>query len=174
MIKNTMENWSWQPDMTDQHQVQLSPLQMKQLIFTKIIVELADSLEKTSELWAPSFDMNGVIVLTEISTAMPDDQIANPVNFMVTMRLAILNEKEGSKKAPYKIDIAAQAWFEISSGIEIGKREDLVRVNGASLIMGAIRELVIQLTSRSGFGALTLPTLRFMPATQENNPAQSK
>lgn len=168
-----MGNWSWQPDMKDQHQVQLSPLQMKHLIFTKIVVELADSLEKTGELWAPNFDMNGVTVLAEISTAMPDDQVNDPINFMVTMRLAILNEKENSKKSPYKIDISAQAWFEISSGIEIEKREDLVRVNGASLIMGAIRELVIQLTSRSGFGALTLPTLRFMPAAQASTTAQS-
>lgn len=159
--------------MAENHQVQLSPLQMKHLIFTKIVVELADSLEKTNELWAPSFDMSGVIVLTEISTAMPDDQVNDPVNFMVTMRLAILNEAEGSKKAPYKIDIAAQAWFDISTGIEVGKREDLVRINGASLMMGAIRELVIQLTSRSGFGALTLPTLRFMPAANENAPVKA-
>lgn len=159
--------------MAENHQVQLSPLQMKHLIFTKIVVELADSLEKTNELWAPNFDMNGVIVQTEISTAMPDDQIGNPINFMVTMRLSILNEKENSKKSPYKIDIAAQAWFDISTGIEVSKRDDLVRINGASLMMGAIRELVIQLTSRSGFGALTLPTLRFMPAANVNDTHQS-
>ena len=150
--------------MSDHHQVQLSPLQMKQLIFTRVFVEIADSLDKANELWAPNFDMDGVNVLTEISMGTLENQEDNPINFMITLRLAILNEAEESKKAPYKIDIVTQAWFEISSGIELDKREDLVRVNGASLMMGATRELIILLTARSGFGALTLPTLRFPTA----------
>lgn len=153
--------------MSASHEVQLSPIQLKQLIFTKIRVELSDGLEKTSELWAPNFKMDGVQIFNEITIAKPEDQIGDPKNFMMTMRLAILNEAEGCKKAPYTIDLVAQAWLETALQNDPAQREDMVRVNGASLILGAMRELVIQLTARSGFGPLMLPTLRFMPSLKD-------
>ncbi len=149
--------------MSASHEVQLSPIQLKHLIFTKIRVELSDGLEKTSELWAPNFNMDGVRIFNEITVAKPEDQMGDPKNFMITMRLAILNEVEDCKKAPYTIDLVAQAWLETTLQNDPAQREDIVRVNGASLILGAMRELVVQLTARSGFGPLMLPTLRFMP-----------
>lgn len=143
--------------------VELSPLQMKQLIYTKVRVELAAGLEDAQQYWAPNFDLDGVEFLTEVTTAYPEDQASDPVNFMVALRFAILNETEGKKRAPYTVDIHAQGWFELKPGLPVEKREDLVRVNGSSMILGAMREVISQLTARSGFGPLVIPTLRFLP-----------
>jgi hypothetical protein len=39
------------------------------------------------------------------------------------------------------------------------KRRDLVRMNGGSLLLGAIREMVLTITSRSARGPVELPTV---------------
>jgi len=52
--------------------------------------------------------------------------------------LAILNEEGKGKPAPYTIDMEAYAWFEISPNFPTTDRESLVRINGASLIIGSI------------------------------------
>ena len=147
-----------------QHEpVGLSPIQMKSLIYTKIIVELSTGFEGVDANWAPDFNLDGTEFLTEVSTAWPSDQAEDPRSFMVTLRFAILNTNTEKKQAPYTIDLYAQGWFELAPAIPISRRKDLVHVNGASMIFGSMRELVLQLTARSGFGPLTLPTLRFMP-----------
>lgn len=143
--------------------VELSPLQMKQLIYTKVRVELSTGLDEAEQYWAPNFDLDGVEFLTEVTTAYPEEQADDPKNFMVALRFAILNEAEGKKRAPYTIDIHAQAWFELKPGLPVEKREDIVRVNGASMLLGSMREVISQLTARSGFGPLIVPTLRFLP-----------
>jgi preprotein translocase subunit SecB len=132
------------------------------------VVELSDSLEKVDERWAPNFDFEGVNISTEINSAVPQEQVDAPRNFMITLRFSVLNET--GKQCPYKIDLVAQGWFELAESIAQEKREELVRINGASLLLGAMRELVLQLTARSGFGPLLLPTLRFLP--EASAPAQ--
>lgn len=82
---------------------------------------------------------------------------------MVEMTVAIPNDPEDGKRAPYTLDIQAQAWIEVVDTIPSDKRREFVEVNGASLILGAIRELVLQVTGRSGLGPMLLPTLRFTP-----------
>jgi preprotein translocase subunit SecB len=144
----------------------LSPLQMKQLLFTKIKVEAYDYPEETETPWAPTFDFDGVTINTEVMTATQEGQEEDPRNFLVMVKISIPNAPNTQKNSPYTVEIHAQAWFEISSDFEKEKRESIIAVNGSSMIVGAIREMLTQLTARSLFGPLTLPSLRFHPDTK--------
>jgi preprotein translocase subunit SecB len=139
------------------------------MVFTKVHVELSSTVDKAQENWAPSFDANGVEIHTEVTFGVPEDQASDPRNFMVAVRLAILNNNEEKKRAPYIVDVHAQGWFDLLGDIPLEKREGIVRVNGASMILGAIREVVLQISSRSAFGPFVVPTMRFLPPNQGEN-----
>lgn len=72
--------------------------------------------------------------------------------FGVVLGVAIDNVD--GKVAPYKIDVLAVGLVEIAEIVEKDKRADLATVSGANLIYGAIRELVMTLTSRAIPGPL--------------------
>lgn len=145
--------------------VSSSPLQLKQIIFSKVEVEaLADN---DSEFEA-DFDFDGVLINTEVMTAIREGEEADPRNFMIALKYEIPNNEEQEKKAPYKIALEAQGWFELAPVYDIEKRKDIVTVNGASMIVGAMREMVSQITGRSINGPMTLPSLRFVPSDDES------
>ena len=144
-------------------QLQMSPLQLKELLYKKILIEAAVDLTEAEGYWAPTFDFEGVKLVADLAVGFAKGQQDDPRQFMVEMTVAIPNDPEDGKRAPYTLDIQAQAWIEVADGIPKDKRREIVEVNGASLILGAIRELVLQVTGRSGLGPMLLPTLRFLP-----------
>ena len=88
-----------------------------------------------------------------------NEEDVDPQIFFIVLHVAIdQNEK---KPAPYKIDVSALGIIEISEVIEPEKRRDLALVNGASLVYGAIRELVTTVTARCIPGPFILPTTDF-------------
>jgi len=144
--------------------MELSPLQLKQLIFTRLHVEAAAGLDQVEAFWAPTFDFTGVTLKVDVSLSTPESAPADEAPlFMLAVHLSIPNEPGSSVIAPYAIDMAAQAWFELDPAFASEKREELVRINGVSLVLGAMREMVQQMTARSAFGPMLLPTLRFLP-----------
>lgn len=144
-------------------QLQISPLQLKELLYKKVLIESAVDLSQVEEYWAPTFDLDGVKLVTDLAVGVAKDQQDDPRQFMVEMTVAIPNDPEDGKRAPYTLDIQVQAWIEVADGIPKDKRREIVEINGASLILGAVRELVLQVTGRSGLGPMLLPTLRILP-----------
>jgi preprotein translocase subunit SecB len=142
--------------------VELSPLQLKQLVFTQVLIEAAAGIEKSEEFWAPGFDYLGVQINSEVEISVPlEQQEEQPKDYLVKVKLAIPNED--GKVAPYRLLLEAYGVFELAPDFAPDTRDDIVRVNGASMIIGAMREMVATVTARSAFGPLTLPTLRFQP-----------
>ena len=152
--------------------LELSPLQLKHLVFSRIHVEPAQLPEQPEAIWAPVFDFTDVTIRVDISSGVADQETDQPTEFMITVRLAILNEEGKGKPAPYTIDMEAYAWFEISPNFPTTDRESLVRINGASLIIGSMRDMIQQITARFPFGPMLLPTLRIFPdkANEESLP----
>ncbi len=150
--------------------VSASPIQMKQMLYTKIYVEPVEFEEskKPEEIWAPLFDFEGVVIKTEIQCVIAEGQEEDPENFMISIAVSIPNEDKKGKRAPYSISLHADAWFEISKTILPEKRESLISVNGASMMIGAIREQVSLLTARSVYGPMTLPSLRVLPPIDDD------
>lgn len=153
-------------------EVVLSPLQMERLFFTKVHVEVNKKADPS--IPAPNFEFDNVPVITEIASGVKSGQEENPTNFIVKVRLAILNKEKEAKQAPYTIDVEAQAVFYLDPEFSADKRDELVHINGSSMIIGAIRETVTQLTSRSVLGSFVLPSLRVQPASETNSESSKR
>lgn len=145
--------------------IKLSPLQLVQMMFTKTRVETNELSEDINESLAPQFDFDGVKLLVENTVGQ---QKNNTTDFMVALRVAVLNEADAVKKAPYTFDIAVQGVFKLAADFECNDRRDLVRVNGSAMLYGAVRDMLQQITARSILGTLLLPTLHFVPESTES------
>lgn len=143
--------------------IERAPLQLKQIFFTKLSVEAAQETEKVAQYWAPEFDFSDVPITTHLELAVREDQPDHPTDFKLVLRLSFGTEAEVRQKVPYIIDVCAHAYFQMDKTFQTENRESLVRVNGASMMLGAIREQILMMTSRSVFGPLSLPSLRFLP-----------
>ena len=77
---------------------------------------------------------------------------------------------EGSVRfSPYLVDIEAGALVHALPGAEaLGDIEDLVVVNGTSMLWSAIREQVCNLTARMPAGQIMLPTVNFHDLKRQN------
>lgn len=90
----------------------------------------------------------------------------------LTIKLASI---EKTKPFIYEFEIQVIGVVELVVELPADRREQLAVVNGLSILYGAVREMVINLTGRSPYGALTLPTLSFtdvlnLPGKTENTP----
>src|SRR5690554_1532254 len=148
--------------------IQLSPLQLVQMTFTKTQVEVFETVEDAGESWAPQFDFEGVNLLVENTVGQQEN---NTTDFLVALRVAVFNEADAVKKAPYTFDITVQGVFKLAADFACDDRDDLVRVNGSAMLYGAIRDMLQQITARSMLGTLLLPTLHFLPESAESKNA---
>lgn len=146
--------------------MQPSPLQLIRLCFSDINIKP----EQVESDWkdAKEFNFNDVSIGEAANTIIIED---NPPIYRVILRIAIGNEE--GKKAPYKIDICAYGDFHISTKISPEERYNLVTVNGCSMLYGAIRELVMTLTSRFSYGMMTLPSTNFLDKIKKEPAPQS-
>lgn len=149
-----------------------SIIQLKQLFFQRIEVEAIEPPEGAGADEAERFDFEGIAfrVSLEAGPAPAEDE-DDPKAFVIVLGIAI-DQAEG-KPAPYKLDVSALGIVEVSDKVEKEKRRDLALVNGASLVYGAIRELVTTLTARCIAGPIVLPTADFRDHSELLGPAVS-
>lgn len=144
-----------------------SPIQLQRIIYTKVSVAPNVDLGDASPR-AIAFDFEGVNVKAKLGMAAKKGQEDEPRDFMVNLEILIDN-KEG-KPTPYAIDIGVIGLFNVLPSLDKNRREDLLTVNGASILYGAIREMVTSITSRFALGALTLPGMNF----EDHEPSRKK
>ena len=145
-----------------------SPVQMLQLFFKKVDLEF-DPQHAPQDVPNPLtnvFTFDGVTLSTEVSLSEADPTHVRGQLFVVSLRLMVQNQanEEGGTQAfsPYKIDVSAEALILIPNGAKkLDLPENLATVNGASLIWSAIREQVLNITSRMQAGPVMLPTVHF-------------
>lgn len=145
--------------------IQLSPLQLEYLVFTKTYVEVYEPFEVINDLLAAQFDFDGVNLQVQYTVSQ---QKHSTTNFLVTLNVAALNNEAMDKKTPYTFDVSVQGVFKLADSFECDNRYDVVQVNGAAMLYGAIREMLQQVTARSILGPLLLPTLHFLPESTGN------
>jgi len=142
-----------------------SPLQLRHLVFSRVCVAADFKAGKALELRAPEFDFEGVEIRVRIGVAVLEEADPGPRGYRVDVELQIPNSPGGERRSPYSVEVHAQGWFDVVADLPPERRLSIVEVNGASMVIGAIRDEVARITSRSAFGTLTLPTLRIVPET---------
>jgi preprotein translocase subunit SecB len=84
-----------------------------------------------------------------------------PKRWVVLLIVELVGEEgEDAKAPPYTGKIIARGVYEMHESFQ-GDAERLIRINGASMLYGAIREMIATFTSRSANGPVTLPSISF-------------
>ena len=147
--------------------MKVAPLQPKGIAFEEISIECARD-EHGNPIPAVDFDFQNVRLQCEVGHADYEENSERPTgdSMLVSVRLKIENSE--GKTAPYKMNVAVSGlfkWLPKDTGVE--KRKDLIVVNGATILYGAIREMTLTVTSRSTSGPLLLPAVNF----EDNRPS---
>lgn len=85
----------------------------------------------------------------------------NPRMFRLTLRVD-LGSNTPDQESPYTATLTIEGEFEVAEGYTAASAEDLVNVTGASMLYGACREMLANLTARSIHGMSTLPSVSFL------------
>lgn len=150
--------------------MQPSPIQLKDMSYIGFKV-WARSLTEAEQESIGTFDFNDVMIGESIEYASIGNQ-DDPESYAVKLKITISNEE--GKKAPYDVDVEVAGLFSIDKKIPLSDREDFIVVNGCAILYGAIRDLILNLTTRSGNGALLLPTVNFLDHRKRNKESKGQ
>jgi len=76
--------------------------------------------------------------------------------------------KDDDQSAPYTGRIIIRGTFRIRDSFSEKNREALIRVSAASILYGASREMIANMTARSVNGILSLPSISFRKQSAES------
>lgn len=142
--------------------MQLSPLQLLEYTFDGVSVIPVEGY-KADPAFAPGlvFFPGRLAMSADTGLALLDEK-EKYSDFGVKLTLRV-GPKEGAQ-APYNIQVSVRGIVRMHLTLVDGQAEERrVRalVNGASLLYGAVREMVSTISSRSVHGPLLLPLLNF-------------
>lgn len=140
-----------------------SPIQLMHVVYKRVAV--SENLAAAQKLSGLGFDFEGVKVEAKLGTATKEGQNKDPRDFLIDLEISIDN-KEG-KPTPYMVDVGVVGIFNVLPSLPAERRRDLITVNGASILYGVVRELVLSLTSRFLAGPLTLPGMNFQDHVED-------
>lgn len=105
----------------------------------------------------PSFANQKLNSTVNIATS---EQSENPNNFLLSLDIEC--SPDDSSSFPYKFMFRVEGIFECNSFSDnVEERKKLVVCNGSTMLYGAVRELLLNLTSRQKYGPVLLPTTSF-------------
>ena len=133
--------------------IKASPITVEKIEFLRTFIEANDLADPNT---IGDFSFNGASIGWAFHSGQNEDG-----STWVGVGFATGNDADEGPICPYMLDIQAVGVFSVADTVEEGKREPLVFECGAALVYGAIREMVANITSRSAFGRLMLPTPSF-------------
>jgi preprotein translocase subunit SecB len=142
--------------------MKVSPLQPESIVFDNVCVQVRFDQDNNC-LTAPDFDFQGVNFNCDVGHGDIEvgDDVDQSQRMLVSIRVQV--ENQSGKLAPYKLDVKVSGIFKwLDTETEPILRKDLMVVNGAAILYGSVREMVLTITSRSIPGALTLPSFNFI------------
>jgi len=90
----------------------------------------------------------------------------HPRKFLLILRVE-LGSNTPEQDSPYTATLTIEGEFEVAEGYNAAPMDDLVNVTGASMLYGACREMLANLTARSVHGMSTLPSVSFLSTKPE-------
>jgi preprotein translocase subunit SecB len=142
--------------------VQLSPLQLLEYTFDGVSVIPVEGYEADPAFSPGLVFFPGKLAMSADTGLALLDEKEKYSDFGVKLTLRV-GPKEDAQ-APYNIQVSVRGIVRMHLTLANDQAEERrVRalVNGASLLYGAVREMVSTVTSRSAHGSLLLPSLNF-------------
>jgi len=133
--------------MTKPSPLNASPLRLHGHRFTEVSVKASEQDEPQGE-----FSLRTLRTLR--------DHPENPRKFLLILRVE-LSSSTPDQESPYSANLTIEGEFEVLEGYTAGSPEELVNITGASMLYGACREMLANLTARSTHGMSTLPSVSF-------------
>ena len=147
--------------MTTPKPLSASPLRILNHSFTRIQVDAVEAKEA-----------QGGISLNTRRSFLPHRD--DPHKFLVTLELKF-GSQDQEDLAPYFGELHIVGEFQVADSYPKDKVAQLVEVTGASILFGACREMLANLTARSTFGMISLPSVSFVePPTAKKKSAKKK
>ena len=147
--------------------MKVSPVQLKHYVLSRVAIQPRDEVTlnfvKNSE--DEIQDWRGVLLNSGIEFGWADGQGDDLRTFALRLRLQIPNEMGTTKS--YNVDLESIGYFELIGDLPIEEREDIAKVNGASLLYGVLREVLFSLTARFPRGPMLLPSVNFFDLKQQ-------
>lgn len=97
----------------------------------------------------------------------------DPRKFLLILTVE-LGSNTPTQESPYTATLTIEGEFEVAEGYTAAPPEDLVNITGASMLYGACREMLANLTARSVHGMSTLPSVSFLSSTPQTKPVSKK
>lgn len=139
--------------------VSISPVQLKHHFFPRIQLQAIPGGKRENQPM-----INREVAYEPLPNKPKDWQIELKVK---------LESAEKINPFIYELDVHVIGIFELVAELPPEQGQQLIVVNGLSILYGAVREMVVNLTARSPFGAVLLPTISFTDIFNEVKPADA-
>jgi hypothetical protein len=122
-----------------------------------------------AQLYQLNYNFKGNKFLRKVTLTYPEDSLEDPRQFVFSFRLKINGEdQDDGVVLPYDVEIEAAAFMFYKGDKHFGvERFKAMRATGYSLLYGAIREMVSNLTARGANGMWLLPAADFNQASSD-------
>ncbi len=152
-----------------------STLQLQHYHFTSLSIAVAEGfdLSKMESGESPYPPIEPKDLKVEIRAGEPESDGSE----LFVVGVAVAYEPPAQSGFPYEFSAAVEGVFTLDATEEGQDREKIVVVNGAGMLMGAIREQLLTLSARHRFGPMLLPTLdlrQLAPEQKTEAPAKTK
>lgn len=137
-----------------------APLSLERYFYTRVHVD-ANREYGVDDLQAPAQEVN-----IEVTVGMLKNGDDSGL-YQIVLAANNLTAKEG--RLPYTIDAEVVGVFRLDDGFEHDNREHLLKVNGSSILYGALREYLLMLTGRGPWGEFQIPTISFLHESDKTN-----
>jgi preprotein translocase subunit SecB len=112
-------------------------------------------------------DLEDVDISNEVA------QMQNEKNrYAVTLNLEI--KAPENKNTPYAISLEMYGYFQVSEKMPEEMRERIVKTNGTTILYGAAREIIKEMTGRGVFRSILIPTASFAENLKEKHMPKNK
>ena len=131
----------------------LSPLQIKEHRFTNLRVKAAE--------------YGNVAAPTSLKPDIWFEPVANTPNQWKLVLTLLLTSADAARPYAYEVEIQIQGLVEAKDTLSPEKKEQIALVNGFSVLYSAAREMLINVTARSVYGPISLPTISFVDVVKK-------
>lgn len=97
-----------------------------------------------------------------------DPNPENPRQWMVDLAVEFGTPAD-SEPAPYSGKVEVRGWFTVAGAFPVERIPALIEVTACSILYGACREMVANLTARSAHGILSIPSISFEPVAKSQD-----